>query len=270
MNQSHIGTFISKCRKEKGLTQAQLAELLNITDRAVSKWETGKSMPDSSIMLDLCRILGISVNELLSGEKIEMEKYKEKLDENLIKLKKKDEINLNTRKIIGFIYTGIMILGAIICLICNFAINGFFSWSLIPLSSIIFVWLMTIPLILMGRKGIVRGLIICSILIIPYLYVLSEIIDIRGVFTYGAVYGLLSVSYIWCVYFIFKRFSKRMVLAIAYTLIMTIVLKIAIDVATSKMFNVPMIDAWNILSLGVLLILTLGLFLLDATKNKKS
>ena len=67
MDQREIGKFIAACRKQKNLTQAQLAERLNITDRAVSKWETGKSMPDSSIMLPLCQILGITVNELLSG-----------------------------------------------------------------------------------------------------------------------------------------------------------------------------------------------------------
>ncbi len=62
MEQEMIGKFISACRKEKGLTQMQLAEKLNITNRAVSKWETGKSMPDVSLMLDLCNILGITVN----------------------------------------------------------------------------------------------------------------------------------------------------------------------------------------------------------------
>lgn len=77
MNQIDIGKFIAGCRKEKGLTQAQLAEKLNITDRAVSKWETGKCMPDSSIMLELCNILGVTVNELLSGERIEMNDYEE-------------------------------------------------------------------------------------------------------------------------------------------------------------------------------------------------
>ena len=78
MNQTEIGKFIAKCRKGKSLTQAQLAERLNITDRAVSKWETGKSMPDSSIMLELCEILGITVNELFSGEEIGMEMFKRK------------------------------------------------------------------------------------------------------------------------------------------------------------------------------------------------
>lgn len=73
MNQIKIGRFIADCRKEKELTQIQLAEKLSITDKAVSKWERGIAMPDSSIMLELCGILGISVNELLSGEKISME-----------------------------------------------------------------------------------------------------------------------------------------------------------------------------------------------------
>ena len=58
MNQVDTGKFIASCRKEKGLTQAQLAEKLNITDRAVSKWETGKCMPDSSILMELCRRYG--------------------------------------------------------------------------------------------------------------------------------------------------------------------------------------------------------------------
>ena len=80
MNQIKIGKFIAECRKKNNLTQAQLAEKLNITDRAISKWENGKAMPDSSIMLELCEILKISVNELLSGEVIKMDTYNEKLN----------------------------------------------------------------------------------------------------------------------------------------------------------------------------------------------
>ena len=67
MNQIKIGKFITERRKNVNLTQIQLAEKLNITDRAVSKWETGRAMPDSSIMLELCDVLQITVNDLLSG-----------------------------------------------------------------------------------------------------------------------------------------------------------------------------------------------------------
>ena len=77
----------------RGLTQSQLADKLNLTDRAVYKWETGKCMPDSSIMLELCKILEITVNELLSGEKIDAENYEKKANENLIALKRKGEKN---------------------------------------------------------------------------------------------------------------------------------------------------------------------------------
>ena len=86
MNQLKIGKFIAECRKEKKLTQNQLAEKLNITDRAISKWETGKGMPDCSIMLNLCDELGINVNELLTGEKINEKDYKEKADENIVSM----------------------------------------------------------------------------------------------------------------------------------------------------------------------------------------
>ena len=91
MDQEAIGKFIAVCRKEKGLTQMQLAEKLNITNRAVSKWETGKSCPDTSIMLELCDILGITVNELLSGERISMENYQKKAEENLVELQQKKD-----------------------------------------------------------------------------------------------------------------------------------------------------------------------------------
>ena len=84
MDQIKIGKFISECRKKENLTQSQLAEKLSVTDRAVSKWERGKSMPDPSIMLDLCEILKISVNDLLCGERVKMENKNEKLEQTLL------------------------------------------------------------------------------------------------------------------------------------------------------------------------------------------
>lgn len=91
MDQIKIGKFIAQRRKMINLTQLQLADKLNITDRAVSKWETGKALPDSSIMLQLCDVLGITVNDLLSGEVVTMENYKEKTDEMLLQMVKEKE-----------------------------------------------------------------------------------------------------------------------------------------------------------------------------------
>ena len=91
MDQIKIGKFIAECRKRQGLTQIQLAEKLNITDKAVSKWERGMAMPDSSIMLELCDILDITVNELLSGEKISMENNDRKNEQLLVDISKELE-----------------------------------------------------------------------------------------------------------------------------------------------------------------------------------
>ena len=91
MDQEKIGKFIAACRKEKGLTQAALAEKLGITDRAVSKWETGKSLPDASIMMELCELIGTNVNELLTGERIPMDEYAKKAEQSLIEMQAKAE-----------------------------------------------------------------------------------------------------------------------------------------------------------------------------------
>jgi transcriptional regulator with XRE-family HTH domain/DNA-directed RNA polymerase subunit RPC12/RpoP len=91
MDQLKIGRFIALKRKEQGLTQLQLAERLGITDRAVSKWETGKSLPDASLMLEVCKLLKITVNDLLSGEVVSMNDYNEKLEQNLLEMVKRKE-----------------------------------------------------------------------------------------------------------------------------------------------------------------------------------
>ena len=93
MDQIKIGKFISECRKKQKLTQAELAEKLNITDRAVSKWETGRSLPDASIMLELCDILNVNVNDLLNGEVIDMNKYDETKEQVLLDMVKQKEEN---------------------------------------------------------------------------------------------------------------------------------------------------------------------------------
>ena len=91
MDQVQIGKFIAQRRRDVGLTQMQLAEKLDITDRAVSKWETGRSLPDSAIMLELCDVLKITVNDLLCGEVVTMENYNKELENNLLEMVKEKE-----------------------------------------------------------------------------------------------------------------------------------------------------------------------------------
>lgn len=115
MDQVMIGKFIAACRKEKGLTQAQLAERLGISDRAVSKWETGRSMPDSSIMLELCEIIGITVNDLLTGRRTTMENYKEMAERNLLMMKENEEKSNRALLKMEVVIVAISIAALLIC-----------------------------------------------------------------------------------------------------------------------------------------------------------
>ena len=124
MNQEKIGKFIAKCRKDKNLTQGELADKLNISNKAISKWETGRGMPDASIMLELCAYLGITVNELLSGEKLEEEEYKEKANENIINMAKESEKNKKVKNKIIIVLT-IVIIFSILLLITNVIYRNF-------------------------------------------------------------------------------------------------------------------------------------------------
>ena len=104
MDQVKIGNFISECRKKQKLTQAELAEMFGISDRAVSKWETGKSLPDASIMLELCNVLKISVNDLLSGEIVTMNENSKKQEKMLLELvKEKQEADKRLLKVEVFL-----------------------------------------------------------------------------------------------------------------------------------------------------------------------
>lgn len=149
MDQIKIGKFIAECRKKQNLTQSQLAENLGITDRAISKWENGRAMPDSSLMLDLCSILSISVNELLSGEVIGMENNDKKNEQLLLDMAKDVE---SKNKII---WTSMWII----------------MWvSMIALLAGLFLTAFLIP---EGPWQLVAILVLCVVFLIPCFYALK-------------------------------------------------------------------------------------------------
>lgn len=142
MDQIKIGKFISQCRKKKQLTQSELAEKLNITDRAISKWENGLCLPDSGTMPALCEILNITINDLFSGEKVDMNNYHEKAEQNLLAMQKlKEEADkrlLRTETIITsltlFIYMTLVMI-----VILNDLSEKLSALILIPLTIFVFI-----------------------------------------------------------------------------------------------------------------------------------
>ena len=141
MNQIKIGKFIAECRKQENLTQSQLAEKLYITDKAVSKWERGIAMPDSSIMLELCDILKINVNELLRGEKLNMENSKQTNEQLLLDMAK--ELEQKNKTIWKSMWVIMMV--SIIALIAGVLIAAFLIpegiWQLVVMLGICIVFL---------------------------------------------------------------------------------------------------------------------------------
>ncbi len=152
IDQKKNGQFISDIRKEKGLTQRQLAEMIGVSDKAISRWETGRGMPDTSIMPDLCKVLSISINELLSGQRLSGEDYCGKAEDNMVELIKTNE---NTKKqtrnaVVGTV-VGILLLCLFICLLTVFSGGVGMIAAFIDIPSL--VALLGIQLIILGAAG---------------------------------------------------------------------------------------------------------------------
>lgn len=142
MDQKKIGAFIAQCRKEKKLTQMQLAEILNITNQAVSKWENGKGLPDVSLLEPLCTALDISLNELFSGEHISPEDYKGKAEENISDLfKEKQLAKLKPVKYVLEIFAKVTLFVSLVELVVGIVGNLFNPTILEPMLINVFVWM---------------------------------------------------------------------------------------------------------------------------------
>lgn len=149
MDQIKIGKFIASCRKEQGITQAALAEKLGISDRAVSKWETGKSLPDSGIMLELCDFLKINVNELLSGERIMAESYDKRAEENLLAMKREiEEKNRQMLKTEYWVVLPAVLAGIVLVFAASFVAMP--AWLRVVLLAFALVMIFTVAFIAVG------------------------------------------------------------------------------------------------------------------------
>ena len=159
MDQVKIGKFIANMRKENKITQKQLAEKLGVSDKAVSKWECGKSMPDNGLLLNLCNELNINVNELLSGERLSHEDYHGKAEENMVNLIKESK-NSPATKIVTITISVILLLSWIYLLIMS--MNGSIYWFLDIYSFIPILACTLIIMVMSGSlKDFFRGFSIC-------------------------------------------------------------------------------------------------------------
>ena len=152
IDQKKTGQFISDIRKEKGLTQKQLADEIGVSDKAISRWETGRGMPDTSIMADLCKVLDISINELLSGQRLSSVDYNGKAEENMVELIKSNEnVKRQGRNAVIGTVVGIVLLCLFIYLIT--IISGGVGMIIYFIDAPSLVSVLGIQVIILGASG---------------------------------------------------------------------------------------------------------------------
>lgn len=173
------------------------------------------------------------------------------------------------------IYTGafslLLFVGIAVCAICNMAISHAFTWSLYPISSIIFAWLVLIPTIRYGEKGILGSLIACTIFIAPFLYVLNSIIKTSSMFLpVGLSAAAVGAVYLWIIFFLFKGLKTRKFLAAAITVLLSVPVYMLFSFILSKLISEVFIDVWDVMDISIAVTAAIVLFIIDLIVQRRA
>jgi transcriptional regulator with XRE-family HTH domain len=269
MDQSKLGHFIFELRKEQNMTQRELAEKLNITDKAVSKWERGLSCPDISLLSALADTLHTTTGELLNGERAatpENEAVVSNVLEYAADASKRQAHQYRRLALAAF--TALCLIGILVCAICNLAINGRFTWSLLPISAIVFAWPIAAPMLTGGAKNLKWSLALLTILITPFLWVLYLLLPKQTMLLpIGIPMAVIGIALTWVVYVIFQRVHRKL-LAWALVLLVCIPANFLTNAVLNRLVGEPLINAWDAMTLGFLLLIAAGLYLLDRRRSE--
>lgn len=222
-------------------------------------------------MTPLAGLLGVTAGELLSGQRnggAAPAGGEAPLDSVLAYAQRAAGGKIaSLRSTLAAAFSLLLLLGALVCLICDLALSGGLSWSPIPLCSILLAWLVLIPLVRYGRKGITGALAALSLFILPFLYVMSRLTGSGLVFSIGARVCPFSLAYLWGVYLLFRGLGERRLLAAAFSLLLAAPLCAAIEIGVSSVLSIPPFDRWDILSAAVLLAAAAALFFADKLRK---
>ena len=273
MDNEKMGRLITELRKLKQMTQKDLAARLNVTDKAVSKWERGLSCPDISLLPSLSEILGVTIGELLGGERYDIEVVNaEKSIDNVLQYAVKS-IKINTASILNIsaiVFTIVFLVGILTCIIIDVAISGRLTWSLIPISACVFSWFVFVPTIKYGLKGILTSLIMLSVLIVPFFLILNNLVDSGGLLLpIGIRMSILSAGYLWIAFGLFKILRSRKLIATAVSLLLGIFFISFVNIVLSRIIYTALFDVWDVIYFAIVIVLSAILFFIDYTARKK-
>ncbi|MCL2197955.1 MAG: helix-turn-helix domain-containing protein [Defluviitaleaceae bacterium] len=272
MDIEKMGKFISELRKSNQMTQKDLAAKLNISDKAVSKWERGLSCPDISLLSPIADIFSITTNELLNGERIGTEAVSVEVGVvNALKYADKAAgfKTQSFQNIFAIAFSIMLLLGIIVCSIVDLAISNSFTWSLIPISAIVFAWCSFFPVIKYGVKGITGSLIVLSALIIPYLIVQNSLIDAQ-ILPIGIRMSVVAIVFMWTVFVVFKVLKSKKLIASAVSLLLAIPVSLLINLILSRITGEPMFDVWDAMSFSIIVVVAGVLLFIDYCKRNRA
>lgn len=212
--------------------------------------------------------------ELLNGERSDtaIEDIHESI-ENAITYTEKSVKNRwkSWQSISTLAFSMLLGLGLVICAICDVAITGTWSWSLYPISAIIFTWLVFFPVLKWGKKGITGTMISLSVLIIPFLYILDMLVENNDMIVFiGSRMAVISLAYIWGVYFIFQKTKGRIWLGFAFACLLAIPADILINVSLAKIISLPIMSKGDIFEVVLLSIFVVGFWVIDYYERRVS
>ena len=179
MSRNQIGKFIQQLRKEKGLTQKELGNLVNVSDKTISKWENSNSIPDTAMLPALCEVLGVTVNELLYGEKLPPEDYSEKAEENIMNLLQEGQTNKKSE-------VWKIILGVILIVLVGFSnikmVSAEVSWYL-DIWSFLVISCIWVGIVLLSGKREKKAIVLLlqkTVIPVGLLVSLTSVVSVFG------------------------------------------------------------------------------------------
>lgn len=175
---------------------------------------------------------------------------------------------MNWNVLISILYTTAMVIAVFVCCICDGVVSGTFSWSLIVLGSVLFTWIITFPVILLGKKGIRAAMLVMNIFIFPFLYILSILLKVDQIFSIGAVLSEIAFAFFWMLYILYGRLKNRKLLAGGITCLLFIPFMLLINFALSQMLGETEREVWDILSAFILVVMAAAFIIGDYARKR--
>lgn len=257
-----FGEKIQKLRKQQGISQEVLAEKVMVTRQTISKWELDQSTPDLELIAQLSDIFHVSTDSLIK---------KELSEPAALPTEKKNFRRSEKTRRLAFVLWSVTALAAIfVCLICDYFTSERLAWSFIPSLSIVAAWCILLPCFIAKRKIVFKILLTASIIPIPFLALLSLLLDIPMVLTLGTCVSLISIAAAWVIYVIFRKCRNHLWRAFGFALLVMIPVPIVINYIVAyfiQQYNYEL--ASGIFNISITLILSAVCFGMDYLISQK-